>query len=174
MPTRATRPRVTPKAAAARKPRVSVQWVSQLPRRPSAVRLRGWAEAVLAACGQVDVEVNLRLVDTEESQTLNAQYRGKDYATNVLSFDGGAPPGFGGARVPLGDLVICAPVVEREAMEFGVDPEARWAHMLVHGLLHLLGMDHEAPQAAAEMEALEIQLMQSLGFGNPYPPEEDP
>ena len=108
----------------------------------------------------------IRIVDEPESQALNRQYRGIDKPTNVLSFPFEAPP-----HVPsrhIGDLVICAPVVEREAAEQGKPLEAHWAHMVVHGVLHLLGYDHQTDADAETMEGLEIAILGRLGFPNPY------
>ena len=117
-----------------------------------------------------DSEVTLRLVDESEGRELNHQYRGKDKPTNVLSFPFEAPAGI---TVPLaGDLVICAPVVAREAAEQGKTPEAHWAHMIIHGMLHLQGYDHIDDADAGVMEALEIRLLADLGYNNPYETEE--
>ena len=108
----------------------------------------------------------IRLVDEAESRQLNRDYRGKDRPTNVLSFPFEAPPE---VLTPLlGDLVICAPVVVREAREQGKPADAHWAHMLVHGVLHLLGYDHLEPAEADEMEALERDILAGLGFPDPY------
>ena len=108
-----------------------------------------------------DSEVTLRLVDESESRELNHQYRGKDKPTNVLSFPFEAPAGI---TVPLaGDLVICAPVVAREAIEQNKTPEEHWAHMVIHGMLHLQGYDHIEDADAEVMEALEIRLLADLG-----------
>ncbi|MFW5824094.1 MAG: rRNA maturation RNase YbeY [Marinobacter sp.] len=117
-----------------------------------------------------DSEVTLRLVDEAESRELNHQYRGKDSPTNVLSFPFEAPAGI---TVPLaGDLVICAQVVAREAGEQDKVLHAHWAHMVIHGLLHLQGYDHIEGDQAGVMEALEIRLLAELGYGNPYETEE--
>ena len=117
-----------------------------------------------------ETEVTIRIVGAEESQALNHQYRGRDYPTNVLSFPFEAPAGI---TVPLaGDLVICAPVVETEAREQDKTLDAHWAHMVVHGMLHLQGFDHIKDDDAEVMEALEVRLLAQLGFGNPYEAEE--
>jgi probable rRNA maturation factor len=122
-------------------------------------RVRKWVAAALAAPGEIAV----RIVGAEEGQALNRQYRGKDYATNVLTFDYTRTP------VVSADLVLCAPVVERQAQEQGKSLEAHYAHLLVHGTLHAQGYDHEAgEQQALEMEALEILLMGVLGYPDPY------
>jgi probable rRNA maturation factor len=111
-------------------------------------------------------EVSVYIVDEAESQELNSQYRGKDKPTNVLSFPADIPEEVG---VPLlGDLVVCAPVVEREAQEQGKTLNAHWAHMLVHGTLHLLGYDHLEDDEAEVMEALETRLVTQLHFPAPY------
>jgi len=110
-----------------------------------------------------DAELTVRIVDAKEGQALNRSYRHKDYATNVLTFDYAQEP------VVLADLVLCAPVVEREAKEQGKTLEEHYAHLLVHGTLHAQGYEHETNEKdALEMEALEVLLMQSLGYGNPY------
>ncbi|MDZ7869859.1 MAG: rRNA maturation RNase YbeY [Rheinheimera sp.] len=115
---------------------------------------------------QADAEVTIRIVDETESQQLNFDYREKDKPTNVLSFPFQCPPGI---ELPLlGDLVICAQVVAREAQEQQKTQQAHWAHMVVHGSLHLLGFDHINDADAEEMEAEEIQILQELGFANPY------
>lgn len=111
-------------------------------------------------------ELSIRIVDEQESATLNRQYRGKEGSTNVLSFPFEAVTP---EPLPLlGDLVICAPVVAREAAEQNKAPQAHWAHMLVHGSLHLLGYDHIDDSDAQNMEALETNILQGLGFPAPY------
>ena len=113
-----------------------------------------------------DAELSLRLVDEDEGQELNRRYRGKDRATNVLSFPAG---NLGDLRpMPLGDLVICAPLVAREAAEQGKTLDAHWAHLCVHGALHLLGYDHQAAAGAKEMEGLEVAILARLGYQDPY------
>jgi probable rRNA maturation factor len=125
----------------------------------SPARVRRWVGMALDA----PAEIAVRIVGREEGQALNRQYRGKDYATNVLTFDYARDP------VVSADLVLCAPVVEREAKEQGKTLEAHYAHLLVHGALHAQGYDHEAGEAQAlEMEAAEILLLGVLGFANPY------
>lgn len=132
---------------------------------PPPARLQAWVEAALAGRRE-SAELTVRIVDAAESAALNATYRGKDRATNVLSFPFEAPP-----QVPtdlLGDLVVCAPVVGREAREQGKPLEAHWAHMIVHGCLHLLGYDHIDEAEAEQMEALEKQILADLGYSDPY------
>jgi probable rRNA maturation factor len=111
-------------------------------------------------------DVCVRVIDEQESRALNLRYRDHDDPTNVLSFPVKLPPGV--ETVVLGDLAICAPVVEREAREQRKEPKAHWAHMVVHGMLHLAGYDHEMASDAAAMEALEIELLSAMGFADPY------
>jgi probable rRNA maturation factor len=147
---------------------VAVQDVSRAKGVPSAARLRAWARAAFRPSRRG--ELTLRIVGRKESAALNERYRGKQGPTNVLSF-GAEPPG---ARshstelLPLGDLVICAAVVAREAREQGKTLAAHWAHMVVHGALHLQGYDHETPKEATTMEARERRLLARLGFPDPY------
>ncbi|MDA8444418.1 rRNA maturation RNase YbeY [Paracidovorax valerianellae] len=110
-----------------------------------------------------DAEITVRIVDAEEGQALNREYRQKDYATNVLTFDYAQEP------VVMADLVLCAPVVAREAREQNRDLRAHYAHLLVHGTLHAQGWDHEtSAEDADEMEAYETAILEELGFDNPY------
>ncbi len=113
-----------------------------------------------------DAEVVVRLVGEAEGRRLNREFRGRDRATNVLSFPFEPPPGV--ELDHLGDLVICAPVVAREATAQGKSPEAHWAHMVVHGMLHLQGYDHQNDDQAAIMEGLETQILAGLGYPAPY------
>ncbi|MET0066604.1 MAG: rRNA maturation RNase YbeY [Candidatus Thiodiazotropha sp.] len=127
--------------------------------------LQSWAEAALEP-GRNEVELVIRLVDETESQQLNRDYRGKDRPTNVLSFPFDAPD-----VVPIsliGDLVICVPVVSREADEQHKSLTAHWAHMVVHGVLHLQGFDHQTDAQAEQMESLEREILQGLNFPDPY------
>lgn len=135
---------------------------------PKESQLQAWAQA--AWLGRDSSEVTIRIVDASESQALNYQYRGKDKPTNVLSFPFEAPAGITVALA--GDLVICAPVVESEATEQRKERANHWAHMVIHGMLHLQGYDHIDDQDAEAMEALEIRLLSQFGFGNPYATEE--
>lgn len=117
-----------------------------------------WMRAALEA----PAEITVRIVDAEEGHSLNRDYRQKDYPTNVLTFDYAHEP------VVVADLILCAPVVEREARDEGKTLEAHYAHLLVHGTLHAQGYDHEADDEAEVMEAREREVMRSLGFEDPY------
>ena len=136
---------------------------------PSEAQLQGWLDGTILGFQQ-EAEVTVRIVDEAESNELNLTYRGKDKPTNVLSFPFEAPPGL---ELPLlGDLVICRQVVEQEAQEQNKPLLAHWAHMVVHGSLHLLGYDHIEDDEAEEMEALEIEFLAALGYANPYQDDE--
>jgi probable rRNA maturation factor len=142
-----------------------------MPGGPSDELIQKWVEVVLAAEQKDDVELTVRIVDENESAALNQEYRNKTGSTNVLSFPFECP---GEVELNLlGDLVICAPVVEREARQQGKNSQAHWAHMLVHGVLHLLGYDHVEESDAVDMEAREVQILQKLGFADPYLITED-
>ena len=130
---------------------------------PADDSLRAWVAAAMQTPGR---SVVLRYVDAEESQALNKAYRGRDKPTNVLSFPFELPPGVDDPH--LGDLVICVPVVEAEARAQDKSLMAHHAHMVIHGLLHLQGFDHISEEEAACMEALEIEILRQLGYGNPY------
>jgi probable rRNA maturation factor len=132
---------------------------------PSDRELTGWAEAALTNARD-EVEMVIRIVDEAESQQLNREFRGKDKPTNVLSFPFEAPRE---VSLPLlGDLVICAPVVSLEAQQQHKTLEAHWAHMVVHGTLHLQGYDHQNDQQAQLMEDKEREILQALNFSDPY------
>ena len=136
---------------------------------PAAASFRKWVAAALA--GRIrEADLAIRIVDSEEGRALNRHYRGKDYATNVLSFPAELPEGLPkGVKFPLlGDLVICAPVVAREADAQGKPRNAHYAHLTVHGCLHLLGMDHLDPREAEAMEQLERDILAGLGVPDPY------
>ena len=139
--------------------RLTVQYAAGQDGAPTRPQLRRW---VRAACSTA-AEVTLRLVDSEEGRSLNRDYRGKDYATNVLSF-----AYEDGDRV-CGDLVLCLPVAVAEARQQEKSPEAHFAHLIVHGMLHLQGYDHETGDADAErMEAVERDILNTLGYPDPY------
>jgi len=133
---------------------------------PSLEQIEAWANAVLVAENTGEQEITVRFTVDEESQTLNHEYRGKDKPTNVLSFPFEVPPGI--EMNLLGDLVICVPVIMREAQEQDKTPTNHYAHMVVHGILHLLGYDHIDDADADIMEAKEIRILASLNIGNPY------
>ncbi len=132
---------------------------------PSLIQFQTWASAALQASTTAN-EITVRIVDEAESHDLNLTYRDKDHPTNVLSFPFECPPEL---ELPLlGDLVICRQVVEKEANEQGITLISHWAHMIVHGCLHLQGYDHIDDSEAEIMENLESQIMQDLGFTDPY------
>jgi probable rRNA maturation factor len=159
---------------------LDVSYAARRPWVPNSRQLAEWAAAALlavrgaprrtrSAARRSDsrrIALSIRIVGQARSQGLNARYRRKQGPTNVLSFSGAgdAPDG----RHYLGELVICAPVVAREAHAGGKSLAAHWAHMTVHGVLHLLGFDHEAAREAAKMAATEIQILDRLGFSDPY------
>jgi probable rRNA maturation factor len=139
---------------------LTVQYAVDPTGLPTRAQFRKWVRAALAT----DCTVTLRLVDEEEGRALNATYRGKDYATNVLTFPYEAGP-------PLeGDIALCAAVVAAEARAQEKPDEAHWAHLVVHGMLHLQGHDHEDDAEARRMEALETQILGDLGYPDPYLP----
>lgn len=141
------------------------QVVSAAAEQPDEADFRRWASAALPEGGE-PVELVIRIVDEAESDRLNRDYRGKEGPTNVLSFPFEAPP-----QVPsplLGDLVICAPLVAREAAQQGKALNAHWAHMVIHGVLHLLGYDHMTDEEAQLMEDRERELLHRLHFPDPY------
>ena len=140
-----------PTTSTRRKSRVSVQYAVARRGVPAAAALRRWA------CASSDV--TLRIVGAAEARRLNRAYRGRDYATNVLSFP------YGGGR---GDVVLCHPVITREARAQGKDVAAHYAHLVVHGVLHLRGYDHETKAEARRMERAEIRCLRRLGLRNPY------
>ncbi len=131
---------------------------------------RRWVAAAVAG-RRAAAEVSVRVVGAAEGRRLNRDYRGKDRPTNVLAFPAELPAELG---LPmLGDLVICSEVVAREAAQQGKPSEAHWAHLVVHGTLHLLGFDHETEAQAADMERAEIQILDALGYPDPYAFEAD-
>jgi probable rRNA maturation factor len=142
------------------KPRLAfaVQYAIRPPSVPTRHQFRKWALTALRR----DAEITLRLVDESEGRALNRDYRGKEYATNVLTFPLSDEP------LLMGDIVLCAPVVEKEAAEQGKPLEAHYAHLLIHGVLHLQGYDHENDADAEVMEQLESQIVSKLGYADPY------
>lgn len=148
---------------------VAVNYATARAGVPAAASFRRWVAAALAGCIR-EAELALRIVGEDEGRTLNRDYRGKDYATNVLSFPAELPDGLPKRMRPplLGDLVICAPVVAREAAEQRKPLNAHYAHLTVHGALHLLGWDHENEKDAEAMERLEREILAGLGVADPY------
>ncbi|SUT91904.1 rRNA maturation RNase YbeY [Actinobacillus lignieresii] len=137
---------------------------------PSLAQFTQWVQRALVHEAQTEdfpeTEITIRIVDEAESHELNLTYRGKDKPTNVISFLFEVPEGI---KLPLlGDLIICRQVVEKEAQEQQISLESHWAHLAIHGTLHLLGYDHIEEAEAEEMEGLETEIMQSLGFEDPY------
>ena len=149
----ATKPQKSP----SKKLSLTVQYASEAENLPTRAQFRRWFNVAL----QGDVSLTLRIVDAEEGRELNKNYRGKDYATNVLTFVYDNNP-------VSGDVVICAPVVAREAAEQGKDLFAHYAHMSIHAALHLQGYDHEIEDEAVAMETLETSMMLKLRLANPY------
>ena len=149
-----------------------VQVACDDPDIPAEHAFQSWVETAVAASGrapEAGVEVAVRVVDAEEIRTLNRLYRDKDYSTNVLSFPAGDIVGLpADAPRSLGDVVICATIVSTEAAEQGKAVEDHWAHMIVHGTLHLLGFDHEDDAEAREMESLETHILASKNVTDPY------
>jgi probable rRNA maturation factor len=146
---------------------VDVQYGTRRPWAPAAPTLRRWVAAAASGAAPRRARLGIRVVGSAESRRLNRTYRGKDRATNVLSFVAAGASLPAGERF-LGDLVICAPVVAREARAQGKSQRAHWAHMVVHGTLHLLGLDHASARQAREMETREIGILAGLGHENPY------
>ncbi len=144
---------------------VDVQRACAAPGVPPRAKLAEWAEAALDSRSD-GVLMTVRVVGEAEGARLNERYRGREGATNVLAF------GFDAPETPsvriLGDVVVCAPVAAREAREHAKRLDAHWAHLVVHGTLHLLGYDHDAPGAAEEMEALEREILAGFGYPDPY------
>ena len=143
---------------------VNIQYAAKHEDIPKKGKIRQWVKACLNGINK-QAEVTIRIVDEEEGSRLNLDWHSGKNATNVLSFPSGNNP-----LVPhfLGDIAICAPVVIREVAEQGKSGDAHWAHMIVHGILHLLGYDHLNDQDAVNMEALEIKKLELMGFPNPY------
>jgi probable rRNA maturation factor len=135
---------------------------------PADTQIIAWVREALQQADpeRPEVELTVRLVEPSEITRLNREFRNKDGATNVLSFPFEPPAGI---PIPLlGDIVICAQVVLQEAKEQGKQPESHWAHMVIHGVLHLLGYDHQTEPEAQRMESTEVEIMQRLGYANPY------
>ena len=145
---------------------VDLQLACEAPDLPTEADLTCWLQTVIDAHEDTGHEVTVRIVTPQESQQLNHQYRGKEKPTNVLSFPFESPPEL--ALPLLGDLIVCADVVAKEAEEQGKPLQHHWAHMIIHGGLHLLGYDHIEDEDAEEMESLEIELLAGLGIKDPY------
>lgn len=137
---------------------LEVQYATRCKDLPSAHSLKLWCKAALLS----DCEVAVRIVGTREGESLNAQFRGKAYPTNVLTFV------YDTSAACVGDIVLCAPVVKKEARLQGKRARAHWAHLVVHGMLHLQGFDHERPADARRMERRETQILAELGYPDPY------
>lgn len=151
-------------------PTVDIQWACEAPDAPDEPHLQSWVRHAALAAGGVVGDVTLRIVDEDEIQTLNRDYRDKDKPTNVLSFPFEMPEGLPADAVAplLGDIIICDAVVRREALEQNKALDAHWAHMVTHGVLHLLGYDHIDEDDAQIMEAMEIRALHEQGFPDPY------
>jgi probable rRNA maturation factor len=145
---------------------IDLQIACEASELPSLEHFQRWADLALTAVTDEKFELTIRLVTIEESQQLNSQYRHKDKPTNVLSFPFEVPEGI--ELNLLGDLVVCVPIVEQEAKEQSKSLFDHWAHMIIHGCLHLLGYDHISDADADEMETLEIKVLAELSIDNPY------
>ena len=143
---------------------IEIQRASSATNLPCESDFQRWASAALL--DKEKTSVVIRLVDSDESRQLNRDYRGVDKPTNVLSFPFEAPIEI--ADEFLGDMIICAPVVEQEALQQNKPLKAHWAHMVAHGMLHLQGYDHQDDQQAEQMERLESEILATLGFPDPY------
>ena len=146
--------------------KIDLQVVSAEPGLPDREQFQRWSDAACTKCGCDSKSMTIRITDIEESAELNSRYRNRQGPTNVLSFPFENPPGV--STDILGDLVICAPVVVREAIEQDKTPEAHWAHILIHGVLHLCGYDHISPEQADIMETLETDIITGFGYPPPY------
>ncbi|MCV6638003.1 rRNA maturation RNase YbeY [Candidatus Albibeggiatoa sp. nov. NOAA] len=148
---------------------IDIQLAVDIPDLPTPEQFQLWVDTTLTQAqfeSEHEPELTLRIVDEQEGRELNHTWRQKDYATNVLSFPFDAPP-----EVPialLGDIIICANVVEKEASEQQKALESHWAHLVIHGVLHLLGYDHIDDEEAQQMENLEVHILKQLGYPNPY------
>ncbi len=138
--------------------KLTLQNASTAEQIPSKIQFKKWAKNTI----RVDTEVTIRIVDEDEGRALNSQFRGKDYATNVLTFPLTEEPHL------MGDIVLCAPIVASEAKMQHKSLEAHYAHLTVHGVLHLHGYDHQIDEQAALMESIEVTTLQKLGYANPY------
>ncbi|MFA5983353.1 MAG: rRNA maturation RNase YbeY [Methylococcaceae bacterium] len=151
---------------------LDIQTLIALDGQPNTKQMQLWVDAALVGYAK-DAEIVIRIVDEIESAQLNQEYRHKSGATNILSFPFELPPGMnsldvGGLQEVLGDLVICSPILVKEAQEQGKSLQDHWAHIIIHGVLHLLGYDHVEDNEAEVMEAMEIAILKTLNIGNPY------
>ncbi len=149
---------------------VEVQFATNEECALSSNEIVAWVRRSLElASHEGESEVSVRIVSAIEMQAINNEFRGKDSPTNVLSFPAGAIQGLpADSELPLGDLVICASIVNEEAEQQGKSKQDHWGHMIVHGCLHLLGFDHEQDEEAAAMEGLEVEILSAYGVTNPY------
>jgi len=146
------------------RPSIAVQYACTAPNLPPPAQFRKWIKSAL----HIEAEVTLRIVDKDEGRMLNHTYRGRDYATNVLTFPLTEEP------LLMGDIILCAPVVASEALAQNKSLEAHFAHLTVHGALHLQGYEHEDETQAEFMESMETQILQRLGYPDPYHHHEAP
>lgn len=155
------------------KHKIAVQYADDVSEAPDELKIRQWANAAVTAC-ESPVELNIRVVGEEEGLALNTRYRGANKATNVLSFQADLSPELleklfeDDECSPLGDLVLCAPVIVQQAIEQGKPEAHHWAHLVVHGALHLQGYDHAEEHDARIMEHREIEVLATLGIPDPY------
>lgn len=154
-------------AASHKKFKLTLQYVADFPGTPSRSQFRRWVDAALMRNAEI-AEIVLRIVDEDEGRELNRHFRGKDKATNVLTFV------YDEFRPLSGDIVLCAPVVISEAQQQQKDLAAHYAHLTVHGVLHLQGYDHEHEADAAVMEQLETDIITQLGYADPYHAQQGP
>ena len=150
---------------------VDIQLVDDSAKTPDAQQIRGWVAAVFTILERSPLALTVRVVGEEEMTKLNQRHRGRNQPTNVLSFPIEPLPGI--CTDLLGDIVVCGPVVDREAAIQHKSPMGHWAHMVVHGMLHLFGYDHESDQEATAMETLEKSVLKGLGYSDPYQGEHD-
>jgi probable rRNA maturation factor len=145
--------------------RIALQFACRERSTPTAAEIRSWIKTTLRGLRK-DAELTVRIVDMKEGSKLNRRWRRRAGPTNVLAFPSQGVPDL--APAFMGDIVICAPVVKREAAQQRKELIAHWAHVVVHGVLHLLGFEHDRKKPAAAMEAMEIRILKKLGFNNPY------
>jgi probable rRNA maturation factor len=156
----------SPNRSGGPKLKLTIQYASRREGVPERPMFRKWVKAALTQ----DAEIALRIVDEPEGRSLNRSFRGKDYATNVLTFDYGHDyrGDYPGPRPLSGDIVLCAPIIENEARQQGKNLDAHYAHITIHGVLHLQGYEHEEDTEAEAMEQLEVEILSKLGYDDPY------